>query len=79
MMWLCGCQYAHDDDVLCGYTYLMMWLCGCQDAHDGEVHAIKWSPSGRRCATGGSDRKVKIWDISNGNKRFFCAEFYCLG
>ena len=34
------------------------------EAHDGEVNAIKWSPHGLTVATGGSDRKVKIWDIS---------------
>ena len=30
----------------------------------GEVNAIKWSPHGLTVATGGSDRKIKIWDIS---------------
>ena len=34
------------------------------EAHDGEVNAIKWSPHGLTLATGGSDRRVKIWDIS---------------
>ena len=34
------------------------------EAHDGDVNAIKWSPRGLTVATGGSDRKVKIWDIS---------------
>lgn len=35
------------------------------DAHDGEVHAVRWSPSDRPLvATGGADRKVKLWDIS---------------
>jgi len=36
------------------------------EAHDGEVNAIKWSPHGLNLATGGADRKVKIWDISKG-------------
>ncbi|CAH1781563.1 unnamed protein product, partial [Owenia fusiformis] len=36
------------------------------DAHDGEVNAIKWSPSGRKFATGGADRKVKIWEVVGG-------------
>ncbi|KAI0217235.1 Autophagy-related protein 16-1 [Lamellibrachia satsuma] len=31
------------------------------EAHDGEVHAVRWSPSGKMFATGGSDRKVKLW------------------
>ena len=34
------------------------------EAHEGEVNAIKWSPHGLTVATGGSDRKIKIWDIS---------------
>ncbi len=33
-------------------------------AHEGEIHAIKWSPRGLTVATGGSDRKIKLWDIS---------------
>ncbi|CAG5075795.1 Similar to Atg16l1: Autophagy-related protein 16-1 (Mus musculus) [Cotesia congregata] len=35
-------------------------------AHDGEVSAVKWSPVDRILATGGADRKVKLWDISKG-------------
>ncbi|XP_034934448.1 autophagy-related protein 16-1 isoform X2 [Chelonus insularis] len=35
-------------------------------AHDGEVSAVKWSPVDRLLATGGADRKVKLWDISKG-------------
>ena len=38
------------------------------EAHDGEVNAVKWSPHGLTMATGGSDRKVKIWDISKGHE-----------
>ncbi|CAB3376589.1 Hypothetical predicted protein [Cloeon dipterum] len=34
------------------------------DAHDGEVNAVRWSPVDRIVATGGQDRKVKLWDIS---------------
>ncbi|KAL0832082.1 hypothetical protein ABMA28_001568 [Loxostege sticticalis] len=34
------------------------------DAHDGEVNAVKWSPTDRMVATGGTDRKVKLWDLS---------------
>lgn len=41
-----------------------------QDAHDGEVNAAKWSPVDRVVATGGADRKVKLWDISKGNKLY---------
>ncbi|XP_049763780.1 autophagy-related protein 16-1-like isoform X2 [Schistocerca cancellata] len=34
------------------------------DSHEGEVHAVKWSPVDRIVATGGADRKVKLWDVS---------------
>ncbi|KAL8559220.1 hypothetical protein ACOMHN_040344 [Nucella lapillus] len=36
------------------------------DAHDGEVNAIQWSPSGRLFATGGADRKIKLWESATG-------------
>lgn len=36
------------------------------DAHDGEVNAVKWSPLDRIVATGGADRKVKLWDVGKG-------------
>ncbi|XP_045767873.1 autophagy-related protein 16 isoform X2 [Maniola jurtina] len=34
------------------------------DAHDGEVNAVKWSPTDHLVATGGADRKVKLWNVS---------------
>ncbi|XP_076682427.1 autophagy-related 16 isoform X4 [Andrena cerasifolii] len=36
------------------------------NAHDGEVYAVKWSPAERFLATGGADRKVKLWIITKG-------------
>ncbi|KAK9505821.1 hypothetical protein O3M35_009796 [Rhynocoris fuscipes] len=36
------------------------------DAHEGEISAVKWSPVDQVLATGGQDRKVKLWDISKG-------------
>jgi WD40 repeat protein len=36
------------------------------DGHDGEVNAVRWSPVDRVVATGGSDRKVKLWDVGKG-------------
>ncbi|XP_029054178.1 autophagy-related protein 16-1 isoform X1 [Osmia bicornis bicornis] len=36
------------------------------NAHDGEVYAVKWSPVERILATGGADRKVKLWNITKG-------------
>ena len=38
-----------------------------QIAHEGEVNAVRWSPTDRILATGGADRKVKLWDITKGN------------
>eukprot|EP00058_Branchiostoma_floridae_P007788 XP_002593276.1 hypothetical protein BRAFLDRAFT_123636 [Branchiostoma floridae] len=35
------------------------------DGHDGEVNAVRFSPSGRIVATGGTDRKLKLWEIMN--------------
>ncbi|KAI5756267.1 hypothetical protein M8J77_023603 [Diaphorina citri] len=36
------------------------------EAHEGEISCAKWSPVDRVLATGGADRKVKLWDISKG-------------
>ncbi|XP_076045943.1 autophagy-related 16 [Oratosquilla oratoria] len=36
------------------------------DAHDSEVNAIQFSPQGRIVATGGADRKLKLWDVNHG-------------
>ncbi|GAB6018783.1 hypothetical protein CHUAL_000448 [Chamberlinius hualienensis] len=33
------------------------------DTHEGEVLAVKWGPRGRKFASGGSDRKVKLWEV----------------
>jgi autophagy-related protein 16-1 len=38
------------------------------DAHDGEVNAVKWSPLEKLVATGGADRKVKLWDVGKGKQ-----------
>lgn len=37
-----------------------------QDAHDGEVNAVQFSPSSRLLATGGMDRRVKLWEVFGG-------------
>jgi cell division cycle 20, cofactor of APC complex len=36
----------------------------CFRAHKGEVCGLKWSPSGKQLASGGSDSVVHIWDRS---------------
>jgi len=36
------------------------------DVHEGEVNAARFSSSGRLFASGGADRKVKIWEQVNG-------------
>lgn len=40
-----------------------------QDAHDGEVNAVKFSPGSRLLATGGMDRRVKLWEVVAGEFR----------
>lgn len=37
------------------------------DAHDGEVNAVRWNPVEQVVATGGADRKVKLWDCGRGS------------
>lgn len=37
-----------------------------QDAHDGEVNAVRFSPGSRLLATGGMDRRVKLWEVISG-------------
>lgn len=37
-----------------------------QDAHDGEVNAVQFSPGSRLLATGGMDRRVKLWEAFGG-------------
>ncbi|XP_068561537.1 autophagy-related protein 16-1 isoform X2 [Cebidichthys violaceus] len=36
------------------------------EAHDGEVNAVRFSPGSRLLATGGMDRKVKLWEVVAG-------------
>ena len=38
-----------------------------QDCGDNELHAIQFHPSGSLMATGGSDRKIHIWEINAHN------------
>lgn len=47
-----------------------IWAPSCllvlQDAHDGEVNAVQFSPGSRLLATGGMDRRVKLWEVLGG-------------
>lgn len=36
------------------------------EAHDGEVNAVRFSPGSRLLATGGMDRRVKLWEVCAG-------------
>ncbi|XP_077397389.1 autophagy-related protein 16-1 isoform X2 [Festucalex cinctus] len=36
------------------------------EAHDGEVNAVRFSPGSRVLATGGMDRRVKLWEVVSG-------------
>lgn len=40
-----------------------------QDAHDGEVNAVQFSPGSRLLATGGMDRRVKLWEVFGGERQ----------
>ncbi|KAM8953525.1 autophagy-related protein 16-1 isoform 2-T2 [Pelodytes ibericus] len=35
----------------------------CFDAHDGEVNAVRFGPGSKLLATGGMDRRVKLWEV----------------
>uniref|UniRef100_A0A665VBQ3 Autophagy-related protein 16-1-like n=1 Tax=Echeneis naucrates TaxID=173247 RepID=A0A665VBQ3_ECHNA len=39
----------------------------CYEAHDGEVNAVRFSPGSRLLATGGMDRRVKLWEVVSGH------------
>jgi WD40 repeat protein len=42
-----------------GRELLAQW-----DAHEKTVNALAFSPDGRRLVTGGSEKVVKVWDVS---------------
>lgn len=48
--------------------WLELTLPCLQEAHDGEVNAVKFSPGSRLLATGGMDRRVKLWEITAGEQ-----------
>nr|XP_047131029.1 autophagy-related protein 16-1-like isoform X1 [Hydra vulgaris] len=49
--------------------YQTFWFYSTlQECHEGEVMTVRFSPSGKYFVTGGSDRKVKIWEIDGRGK-----------
>uniref|UniRef100_A0A8C5FWC6 ATG16 autophagy related 16-like 1 (S. cerevisiae) n=1 Tax=Gadus morhua TaxID=8049 RepID=A0A8C5FWC6_GADMO len=60
-----------------GNIFGWLALCECwakrcglscfQEAHDGEVNAVRFSPGSRLLATGGMDRRVKLWEVVSGH------------
>uniref|UniRef100_A0A8C1PJ77 ATG16 autophagy related 16-like 1 (S. cerevisiae) n=1 Tax=Cyprinus carpio TaxID=7962 RepID=A0A8C1PJ77_CYPCA len=52
---------------VCGHTWFFSSsFCTQLDAHDGEVNAVRFSPGSRLLATGGMDRRVKLWEVISG-------------
>uniref|UniRef100_A0A6Q2WST2 Autophagy-related protein 16 domain-containing protein n=1 Tax=Esox lucius TaxID=8010 RepID=A0A6Q2WST2_ESOLU len=52
-----------------GYVRILccaMAYVSCSVAHDGEVNAVRFSPGSRLLATGGMDRRVKLWEVVSG-------------
>ena len=46
------------------------------EAHENESLAVRWSPMEPIIATGGSDRKVKVWQLGKGkSSSFFSSKF----
>jgi len=52
---------ASNGDIGSGETTLIY------DAQARGIHAVAWSPNGRRIASGGKNSSVHIWDASTGN------------
>uniref|UniRef100_A0A672SUF2 Autophagy-related protein 16-1-like n=1 Tax=Sinocyclocheilus grahami TaxID=75366 RepID=A0A672SUF2_SINGR len=51
--------------LLDSFSNIFGYVSVC-DAHDGEVNAVRFSPGSRLLATGGMDRRVKLWEVVSG-------------
>lgn len=60
---------AYDDDVIENLVpiecIVPTKVSKTIEAHSSDLYAIKWNRSNDFIATGGGDRKVKIWDVSD--------------
>jgi WD40 repeat protein/biotin carboxyl carrier protein len=41
------------------------------EAHEGAIRALAFSPDGSRFASGGDDRRLGVWDVAGGVRRFW--------
>uniref|UniRef100_A0AAQ5Y7C1 Autophagy-related protein 16 domain-containing protein n=1 Tax=Amphiprion ocellaris TaxID=80972 RepID=A0AAQ5Y7C1_AMPOC len=48
------------------FGYVAVRVVLVSEAHDGEVNAVRFSPGSRLLATGGMDRRVKLWEVVAG-------------
>jgi WD40 repeat protein len=48
------------------YSVQLVTRSACKfDCHDGEVNAVKFHKNGKFFATGGGDRKIKLWEYKD--------------
>ena len=44
------------------------------EGHEGQVHSVAYSADGTQIASSSEDRSVRVWDVSTGESRTFCAQ-----